>query len=239
MSADRGTVLFVLTNHDRLGEAGDQSAERTGFHLAEAAHPWQVLIAAGFDVALASPLGGVAPIDPSSADLGDPVARAFLADNRMQTQVACTLALASLNLHDYKAIYFPGGHGTMWDLPHNGDVQKAVLTAYDNGMPVAAVCHGPAALVNVKLADGSWLVEGKTVSAFTDEEEIATAKQHLMPFSLGSTLIEHGAIHHKAANFEAAVSVHDGLITGQNPASARGVGEAIRDLLQAKVATAL
>ncbi|WP_237055473.1 type 1 glutamine amidotransferase domain-containing protein [Microbulbifer sediminum] len=218
-------VLFVLTGHDRLGDTGD----KTGFHLSEAAQPWRVLREAGFHVDFATPDGGEAPIDPGSLDLDDPVNREFTGDADVNAKLKRTPALKDLDLTSYEALYFPGGHGTMWDLPDHPDVQAAIRQVYEAGKVVGAVCHGPAALVNVKLDDGSWLVEGKTVSAFTDEEEKAVEKDGIVPFLLASKLKERGATHEKAENFQKSVSVDDRLVTGQNPASARGVGEAIRD----------
>jgi putative intracellular protease/amidase len=228
-------ILFVLTNHDKLGPADADSADATGFHLSEAATPWKVLTDAGFDVELATPAGGQAPIDPSSKDLDDDVNKAFLNDTEVRSKLAHTPSLDSINLDDYEAIYFPGGHGTMWDLPDSGNVQRAVRTMYENGKVVGAVCHGPAALVDVKLSDGSWLVDGKKVSAFTDEEEKAVDKDDVMPFMLASKLVERGAKHEKSANFEPSVSIDGNLVTGQNPASAKGVGEAIRDRVRARL----
>ncbi|MDX1508395.1 MAG: type 1 glutamine amidotransferase domain-containing protein, partial [Woeseiaceae bacterium] len=124
------------------------------------------------------------------------------------------------------------------DLPENGDVQSAVRTMYEDGKVVAAVCHGPAAFVNVKLSDGSWLVNGKTLSTFTDDEERAVEKDEIVPFLLENKLRERGATIDKAENFEASVSVDQRIVTGQNPASARGVGEAIRDLIKERDAKA-
>lgn len=225
-------VLFVLTGHDRLGNAGDPSAERTGFHLAEAARPWRVLTDAGFQVDLATPKGGEAPIDPSSRDLDDRDNADFMKDASIKAQLAKTRALTDVDLKSYDAIYFPGGHGTMWDLPDDEGVHNAVRALFEDGKVVGAVCHGPAALVNVKLSDGSWLVNGKTLSVFTDQEEKTVKKDGIVPFLLASRLQERGATIDKADNFEKSVSVDGRLVTGQNPASARGVGEAIRDLLQ-------
>ncbi len=225
-------TLFVLTGHDRLGPADDRSADRTGFHLAEAARPWSVLTQAGFTVDLATPQGGAAPIDPSSRDLDDPDSKAFLSDSRVKSQLDKTAALGDVRLDEYAAIYFPGGHGTMWDLPDNDDVKAAVRTMYEDGKVVAAVCHGPAAFVNVKLSDGRWLVSGRTLSVFTDQEEKAVEKDKVVPFLLADTLEKRGATIDKADNFEKSVSVDERIVTGQNPASARGVGEAIRDLLR-------
>ena len=225
-------VLFVLTGHDKLGDTGD----KTGFHLSEAAHPWRVLREAGFHVDFATPEGGEAPIDPGSKDMDDAVNREFVANEDVNAKLKATPALRELDLSGYDAIYFPGGHGTMWDLPDNADVQAAVREMYEAGKVVAAVCHGPAAFVNVKLSDGSWFVDGKKLSAFTDEEERAVEKDNVVPFLLASRLKERGAKHEKADNFEKSVTVDGRLVTGQNPPSARGVGEAIRDQLKAGAA---
>lgn len=231
-------ILFVLTGHDRLGSSGDTSAEKTGFHLSEAAQPWKVLTDAGYQVDFATPMGGAAPIDPSSRDMDDAVNKAFLADKRVGEQLESTPALKSRRFADYDAIYFPGGHGTMWDFPENQDIQRAVREMYESGKVIAAVCHGPAALVNVRLSDGTWLVEGKTLSTFTDAEERAVSKDTVVPFLLGKRLEERGAKLREADIFKPAVSVDGRVITGQNPASARGVGEAIRDTLAKDLASA-
>ncbi|WP_334078643.1 type 1 glutamine amidotransferase domain-containing protein [Microbulbifer sp. M83] len=225
--ADR-KVLFVLTGHEKLGDTGD----KTGFHLSEAAQPWKVLREAGFQVDFATPEGGEAPIDPGSLDLDDPVNREFTESEDVNAKLRPAPALGDLDLGSYDALYFPGGHGTMWDLPDHAGVQAAIRDMYEAGKVVGAVCHGPAAFVNVKLSNGEWLVDGKTLSAFTDEEERAVEKDGIVPFLLASKLKERGAKHEKADNFDKSVSVDDRLVTGQNPASARGVGEAIRDLLQ-------
>lgn len=227
-------ILFVLTNHDRLGPASDTSADKTGFHLAEAARPWAVLTEAGYAIDLASPKGGKAPIDPSSRDLDDEVNARFMSDANMASQIGNTHALKDVQLGDYAAIYFPGGHGTMWDFPESADIQSAIRTMYEGGKIVAAVCHGPAAFVNVKLSNGSWLVNDKTLSTFTDDEERAVEKDSIVPFLLEKKLRERGAKIEKAGNFEKSVSSDQRIVTGQNPASARGVGEAIRDLLEAR-----
>ncbi|MDJ0758233.1 MAG: type 1 glutamine amidotransferase domain-containing protein [Woeseiaceae bacterium] len=236
MSARR--VLFVLTGHDRLGDAKDDLAEKTGFHLYEAAKPWVMLRDAGFETVLVTPTGGPAPIDPSSADYDNEDCQRFLADPDVKSALEQSLALHDVDLDDFDAIYFPGGHGTMWDLPTDVSVSAAVISMYERGKVIAAICHGPAALVNAKCPDGRWLVDGKTVSAFTDEEERATGKDTLMPFALSSTLAERGARLKSETNFEACVSVDGQLVTGQNPASAEGVAEAIRQLVEKQSAAA-
>ncbi|NJL79450.1 MAG: type 1 glutamine amidotransferase domain-containing protein [Richelia sp. RM2_1_2] len=144
-----------------------------------------------------------------------------------------TLAPTEVKPDEYKAIFFAGGHGVMWDFPDNKPLQQLTATMYERGAVVGAVCHGPpAALVNVKLSNGKYLVAGKTVAAFTNDEEAAVGLTQVMPFLLESKLIERGAKHSKAVNFQAHVVVSDGLVTGQNPASATGVGEKMVELLR-------
>jgi putative intracellular protease/amidase len=131
------------------------------------------------------------------------------------------------------AVFFAGGHGTMWDFPVSPAVQKVVRGVYEAGGVVSAVCHGPAALVNARLGDGSYLVAGKRVASFTDQEEEEVKATKIVPFLLASTLTAHGALHQRAPNWSANVVVDGRLVTGQNPASARGVGETVRDLVLA------
>ena len=231
-------VLFVLTGHDRLGDANDSSAEKTGFHLYEAAKPWCMLKDAGFELVLVTPRGGRAPIDPSSADMENELCQRFLNDRHVADAIENAGSLADVDLDDFDAIYFPGGHGTMWDLPTDDGVSAAVTAMYERGKVVAAVCHGPAALVNARRSDERWLVDGKTVSVFTNDEECATGKDKLMPFALATALEDRGAIVNTAANFEAAVSVDGRLVTGQNPASAEQVAVAIRALVLKQSAAA-
>lgn len=231
-------ILFVLTGHDRLGPADDTTAPKTGFHLAEAARPWAVLTEAGFTIDLVTPAGGPAPIDPSSREMDDDDNTRFMEDSRVVRQLADTRPLDAVDIQSYDAIYFPGGHGTMWDLPDSEAVRSAVRDMYESGKIVAAVCHGPAALVNVRLADGSWLVDGKRVTCFTDEEEKSVEKDSIVPFLLGSRLEERGATLVKADNFDACVTTDGNLVTGQNPASATELGERIRDLVRERVADA-
>lgn len=225
-------ILFVLTGHDRLGHNDDDAVELTGFHLTEAAHPWDILTDAGISVDLATPNGGVAPIDPSSKDLDDPRNRRFLEDGAVRHALTDSRALSEVDLSDYAGIYFPGGHGTMWDLPDHPTVIAAVRTVFESGRPVAAVCHGPAAFVNVRLSDGGWLVDGREISVFTDREEHATGKDTAMPFMLASALADRGATLRSAENFAACVAVDENLISGQNPASADGVAHAVLEQLR-------
>ncbi|MDD3518075.1 MAG: type 1 glutamine amidotransferase domain-containing protein [Chromatiales bacterium] len=218
-------VLFVLTSHDRKGNTG----QPTGFYAPEAAHPWAVLRAAGFDVDFASPRGGHPPMEGGEQD--DPVLRGFLADAEVRRKLADSLAPEAVRAQDYAAILFVGGHGTMWDFPDHAGLARIAASIYEAGGVVGAVCHGPSALVNLKLSDGSLLVAGKRVAAFTDDEERAVGLDRVVPFLLAGTLASRGATHVPAPNWQANVVVDGRLVTGQNPASADGVGREMSRLL--------
>lgn len=220
-------VLFVLTSHDQLGDTG----KTTGYFLSEAAHPYEVLTKAGYAVEFASPKGGKAPVDEKSLKLEDPVDKALWSDEEFQKGVSRTLSPDQVDQSRYAAILFVGGHGTMWDLPDNEQLAKVAAGIYERGGVVAAVCHGPAGLVNIKLSDGKYLVAGKDLAAFTNEEEKAVGLEKVVPFLLVDKLKERGAKHHGAANFQPKVVVSERLVTGQNPASATGVGEAMVKVL--------
>jgi len=218
-------VLFVLTSHDKLGDTG----KKTGFYLPELTHPFKVLNDAGINIDFISPKGGEAPID--GVDLADEVNVNFLNNQNNKKAIENTLTPDQIDHNNYDAIYFVGGHGTMWDLPDNSKIQEITAKIYEKGGVVAAVCHGPVGLVNVKLSDGSYLIAGKQVSCFTDEEERAVKLDKQVPFLLESKMKERGAIHTKAENFVKHVVVCKKLVTGQNPASAYGVGEEILKLI--------
>ena len=218
-------ILFALTSHNRKGDTG----QATGFYLSEAAHPWAVLQAEGFDIDFISPQGGKPPMD--GIDSIDPVSRAFLDTPEVMQKIENTPAPAQIRPADYSAILFVGGHGTMWDFPDNESLAHVAASIYEGGGVVGAVCHGPAALVNLKLSDGQYLVNGKRVAAFTDEEERAVNLEAVVPFLLASTLQQRGAMHVAAPNWQANVVVDGRLVTGQNPASAEGVGREIALLL--------
>ncbi|MFJ4963561.1 type 1 glutamine amidotransferase domain-containing protein [Streptomyces sp. NPDC088729] len=218
-------VLLALTSHDRLGDTG----RPTGFYLSEAAHPWKELTDAGFEVDLVSVLGGRPPMD--GADLSDPVQKAFLDDPDIARKLASTPRPQDVDPADYDAILYVGGHGTMWDFPGATGLTRIARAVYEAGGAVAAVCHGPAGLVELTLSDGSYLVDGKNVAAFTNTEEAAAGLTDIVPFLLQSTLEERGARHTGAADFQAHVVVDGRLVTGQNPASATGVGKALVTVL--------
>lgn len=216
-------ILFVLTSHDRKGNTG----QPTGFYLPEAAHPWSVLQAAGFEIDFTSPKGGKPPVD--GADSDDPACQRFLKETSVK--LSNTLRPEQISYSDYSAIFYVGGHGAMWDFPDHAALSKIAASLYEEGGVVGAVCHGPAALVNLKLSNGEYLVNGKQLAAFTDDEERAVSLDHVVPFMLESTLRKRGARHIHAPNWQANVVVDERLVTGQNPASAEGVGREIARLL--------
>lgn len=168
----------------------------------------------------------------SGIDLEDPINKAFLEDVEKVSKIENTLHPSQIDSSEYDAIFYAGGHGTMWDFPDNPELAAITTAIYDRGGIVGAVCHGSASLVNLQLADGTYLVAGKKISCFTNEEEAAVGLTDVVPFLLESKLIDRGAIVEKAANFQKKVVVSDRLVTGQNPASATGVGEAMVKLLK-------
>ena len=221
-------ILFVVTSTAVKGTTGIP----TGYNLAEVTHPLEKLHAAGIRVEFASILGGDAPLD-GLEDMKDPVIAHYWADTDFRHAIAYTLRLENVDPSRYSAIFFAGGHGTMWDFPDSPAVQKAIREIDAVGGIVSAVCHGPAALVNARRADGSLLVAGKRLAAFTNGEEEEVQSTHVVPFLLESMLIERGAQHQTAANWADNVVVDGRLITGQNPQSAASLGEALRDTLLA------
>lgn len=223
-------VLFVLTSHDRKGNTG----QPTGFYLPEAAHPWAVLHSAGFEIDFVSPKGGRPPME--GGDAADPVSRQFLDSPEVARKISSTPTPDQVNAADYAAILFVGGHGTMWDFPDNQFLSHIAASIYENGGVIGAVCHGPAALLNLKRADGEYLVKGKQIAAFTDEEEHAVNLDKVVPFLLATTLKQRGAHHKPAPNWQTNVIVDGRLVTGQNPASAEGVGQEIARLLNTEQA---
>jgi putative intracellular protease/amidase len=216
-------ILIATTSHTEKGSTG----QPTGAYLSEIAHPYAVFEAAGYDIELASVKGGKIPLD-GVAD-ADEKSRAFLAAHG--ADLAASRASAEVDPTRYDAIFFAGGHGTMWDLPDDTAFQRATASIYERGGVVAAVCHGPAALVNVKLSNGRYLVDGKDVSAFTNDEERAVKLEGVVPFLVADALSAHGAKHQPAPNWQKKVVVSERLVTGQNPASAAGVADAVVSLL--------
>lgn len=221
-------VLFVVTSCAVKGDTGIP----TGYNLAEVTHPLEKLHAAGIQVEFSSIKGGNAPLD-GLEDMNDPVIARYWADTEFRHALENSLCLDDVDPSRYSAIFFAGGHGTMWDFADSQAAQKAIRHIDAAGGIISAVCHGPAALVNVRRADGSLLVAGKRVAAFTDGEEEEVQSTHVVPFLLASTLNKRGALHQNAANWANNVIVDGHLITGQNPQSAASLGEALRDALLA------
>lgn len=225
----RKKALIVVTSHDRLGDTG----KPTGYYLPEVTHPYFALVDAGVEVDIASPRGGEAPMDPSSGDRTDPANARFLDSAGDRAKVAGTMRLAEVDPAGYDAILFAGGHGTMWDFREDRDVQRLAAAIDQKGGVVAAVCHGPAALVDVRLSSGAFLVAGKRVTGFSNAEEEAARLTEVVPFLLESMLVERGGRYEKAEDglWKAHVVTDGRLVTGQNPASAAGVGREVARLL--------
>jgi putative intracellular protease/amidase len=219
-------ILIALTSHDQKGTTG----QKTGAYLPEVAHPYEVFARAGFIVDFASVKGGRVPLD--GVDRKDEAQIPFLDDAPLARRLHDSAPSRSVDASRYDAILFAGGHGTMWDFPDDEGFQKVAAAIYEKGGVVAAVCHGPAALVNVKLSTGKYLVDGKDVSAFTDDEERAAKLDAVVPFLLQSKLVERGARHQAAPLWQKKVVVSERLVTGQNPASAAGVADAVVRVLE-------
>lgn len=209
-------ILMVLTSHDKLGDTGKE----TGFWLEEFAAPYYAFIDAGVNVTLASPAGGQPPLDPSSdtEDTQTKDTKRFKEDSDAQKHLANTEKLADMKAEDFDSVFYPGGHGPLWDLAVDKNSINLIETFVKQDKPVAFVCHSPAALKNVKI-DGEYLVKGKTVTGFTNSEEDAVGLTDVVPFLVEDALKANGGNYEKAADWESFV-VEDGLlITGQNPAS--------------------
>ena len=224
--SENKNILFVLTTHDALGDTD----KKTGAYISEIAHPYEILSSAGYQIDFAGPKGGKTPLD--GMDALDEITKKLLNDSAFMNKLNNIKKLSEVKSADYAAVYFAGGHGTMYDLPDNQDVQRITAGIYEGGGVVAAVCHGPAALVNVKLSSGKYLIEGKNVSGFTNDEEEAVGLTKAMPFLLETKLKSRGARYTKTENFKEHVVVSERLLTGQNPASATGVGAGILKLLK-------
>jgi putative intracellular protease/amidase len=221
-------VLFVVTSHGQLGDTG----KPTGYFLPEVSHPHRILVNKGCTIDFVSPEGGSPPMDPVSAEAMDDISRAFLAHESWRASLDNSLRPDQVDPDRYDGIFYAGGHGTMWDFPDNEPLAEIASSIYARGGVVAAVCHGPAGLVNVKIGD-EYLANGRTMACFTNEEETAVALADVVPFLLEDRLRECGAIIISAAAFQPQVVTSGRVVTGQNPASAEGVGLAMVKLLGA------
>ena len=224
-------LLIVLTSHDRLGDTG----QKTGFWLEELAAPYYVFRDQGVDVTLASPLGGQPPLDPKSSDPASQTdaTRRFEADAEARAALGSTRKLADVSIDDFDAVFYPGGHGPLWDLAEDQHSIALIERAIAAGKPVAAVCHAPGVLRHVKGPDGKPLVQGKTVTGFSNTEEAAVGLTDVVPFLVEDVLKANGGRYEKAADWQ-PYAVTDGLlITGQNPASSEAAAHALLGALAA------
>lgn len=217
-------ILMIVTSNARMGDTG----KPTGLWAEELAVPYYALADAGVDVTLASPAGGPAPIDPGSVKpigQNDPVVERFLADTALQALIAATPKASAFDGAEFDAVFFPGGHGTMWDLPVDDGVTRAVERAFAANKLIAAVCHGAAGLVTAKRPDGQSIVKDVRVNSFTDAEEVAVGLEKVVPFMLETRLRELGGRFEGTGNWQ-AFAIRDGqLITGQNPQSSHRVAQ--------------
>jgi putative intracellular protease/amidase len=228
VDADDARILIVVTSHDQMGDTGNP----TGAYFSEITHPYAVFTEHGYTVDIVSPEGGRTPL--IAAGTRDSVTARLLYDANFMNKLDDAKTPDEVNPTDYAAIYYAGGHGAMWDLPDATQINQMTATIFEHEGVVGGVCHGPAGLVNVKLSDGSYLVAGRTVSAFTNEEEEAAGATDIMPFLLETRLRERGATFAEGPKWEAHVAESGRLITGQNPASAEGVAEAMVEALGAR-----
>jgi putative intracellular protease/amidase len=223
-------ILMILTSHDQLGETGN----KTGFWLEEFASPYYVFKDANAEITLASPAGGQPPLDPKSdePDLQTDATRRFKNDAEAQQALANTLKLSDISSDDFDAVFYPGGHGPLWDLAENSSSINLIESMHAAGKPVAAVCHAPAVLKNVKNSDGSPLVSGKSVTGFTNTEEDAVQLTEVVPFLLEDELKAKGANYSRADDWHPYAITDGNLVTGQNPASSELAAREVLKLIR-------
>ncbi|RUO66464.1 Putative intracellular protease/amidase [Pseudidiomarina planktonica] len=224
-------ILMVLTSHDKLGDTGN----KTGFWVEEFAAPYYTFIDAGIEVVLASPAGGQPPIDPNSeqSDAQTDATKRFYNDEVTLKKLSETVPLNDVSTTDFDGIFYPGGHGPLWDLTFDKKSQYLIESFWAQGKPVAAVCHAPAVLLGAKSAGGDPLVQGRTVTGFSNSEEEAVGLTDVVPFLLEDALIKAGGHYRKKDDWESHV-IQDGmLITGQNPASSEATAVQMLELLRA------
>jgi len=218
-------ILMVLTSHEQLGDTG----KKTGFWLEEFAAPYYVFKDAGAKLTLASPKGGQPPLDPKSdePDAQTEATRRFKADAEAQRALAHTGKLAEVDAAKYDAVFYPGGHGPLWDLAQDTHSLQLIQQMLQADKTVAAVCHAPGVLWRAKGADGASVVKGKRVTGFTNDEEEASGLTQVVPFLVQDLLVESGGVYSKVANWQPHVVVDGALITGQNPASSEPAARAL------------
>jgi len=210
-------ILMVITSHDQLGNTG----KKTGFWLEEFAAPYYVFQEAGVEMVLSSPKGGLPPFDPKSDDpeFQTELTARYKKDKEAQDRLSKTVKLSEVSHDGFDAVFYPGGHGPMWDLAEDADSIKLIESFYAAGKYIAFVCHAPGVLRHVKGPDGNWLVKGKKVTGFTNTEEEAVQLTHVVPFLVEDSLKQNGGIFSKTEDWKIYVLVDGLLVTGQNPAS--------------------
>jgi putative intracellular protease/amidase len=218
-------ILIVLTSHDQLGGTG----KKTGFWLEEFAAPYYALLDAGAELTLASPKGGQPPLDPKSdePDAQTDATRRFREDTEAQSQLANTVKLSGLSAEDFDAVFYPGGHGPLWDLYGDRDSITLIEKMTAAGKPVAAVCHAPAVLCNAKASDGTPLINGLSVTGFSNAEEEAVQLTNVVPYLLEDELKAKGGVYSKGGDWQVYITTGGNFITGQNPASSEAVAQAL------------
>ncbi|XDF36099.1 type 1 glutamine amidotransferase domain-containing protein [Paracidovorax avenae] len=223
-------ILMVLTSHDRLGDTG----KKTGFWLEEFAAPYYVFKDAGAEITLASPQGGQPPLDPKSDDESaqTDATRRFKADAEAQQQLATTMPLASVRAGDFDAVFYPGGHGPLWDLAEDAQSIALIEKTFAAKKPLALVCHAPGVLRHAKAPGGEPLVKGRKVTGFTNSEEEGVQLTQVVPFLVEDMLKANGGEYAKGADWAPFVLTDGTLVTGQNPASSEPAAKALLNLLE-------
>ncbi|WP_295174658.1 type 1 glutamine amidotransferase domain-containing protein [uncultured Brevundimonas sp.] len=223
-------ILLVLTSHDQLGDTG----KKTGFWLEELAAPYYALKDAGAEIVLASPKGGQPPLDPKSDDPDAQTddTRRFKADPEAQAALASTVVLSSVKAEDFDAVFYPGGHGPLWDLANDADSIALIEAFAKADKPTGFVCHAPGVLKSVKGPDGKPLVNGRKVTGFTNSEEEAVGLTDVVPFLVENVLTANGGDYSKGPDWGSYVLTDGKLVTGQNPGSSHAAAEALLKLLK-------
>lgn len=222
-------ILMVLTSHDQLGDTD----RKTGFWLEEFAAPYYVFGDAGHEITLASPKGGQPPVDPTSAlpQMQTDATRRFEADDAAKAALAATVRLSEVDPAQFDAVFYPGGHGPLWDLVDDPASKQIILDSDAAGRPLGLVCHAPGVLHTVKKQDGTSLIVDRSVTGFTNGEEEAAGLTSVVPFLVEDSLTEAGARYSKGADGESYVVTDETLVTGQNPASSADAAQRLLDLL--------
>jgi putative intracellular protease/amidase len=222
-------VLFVLTSHDQLGSTG----KKTGFWIEEFATPYYFFKDKNIEVVVATPQGGQAPIDPKSneASYQTESTKRYFTDAKTQLVLSKTVKLSNVNQKQFDAVFYPGGHGPMWDLANDENSVALIQSFYNQNKPIAFVCHGSAALINVKTQQGEYLIKGKNITGFCNTEEEAVQLTSIVPFSLENKLKDRGAIYKKGADWSSFTIVDGLLLTGQNPQSSEEVAQKLFDMI--------